>query len=197
MAAVERTLKLKDIRPYASNARRITDQAVDEVAVSIEKYGYRQPIVVDSSNVVVVGHTRLRALKKLGWTEATVLVTDLPEDKVRAYRLVDNRTAEMGQWDHSALVLELREFEAGVLERYFPDLDLELGQAEAAAEVTEQDMIDATEKVTTVNPANPQTGHTTDVVCPQCAHLFPVRTKSLPGVSDELLERLTDGQKAS
>ncbi len=95
------------IRPYPSNPRR-NDAAVDAVAKSIQSYGFRQPIVVDADGVIVVGHTRWRAARELGMTEVPVHVAhDLSPEKARAYRLADNRTNEIAEWDADLLPLEL------------------------------------------------------------------------------------------
>ena len=69
------TLKLKDIHPYEKNPR-MNDNAVDEVAKSIEAYGYRSRIIVDKNHVIIAGHTRKKALEKLGWKEVEVWVAD-------------------------------------------------------------------------------------------------------------------------
>ena len=101
------TLKLKDIIPYNKNPR-MNDNAVDEVAKSIEQYGYRSKIVVDKNNVIIAGHTRKRALEKLGYTEAEVWVADdLTDEQVRAYRIADNKTSDFSIWDNKLLLEEL------------------------------------------------------------------------------------------
>jgi hypothetical protein len=98
------------LRPYARNARR-NDGAVDAVAASIREFGFRQPIVVAGSDrEVVVGHTRLKAAIKLGLNEVPVVdASDLTEAQRRAYRLVDNKTAELAEWDLDLLGEELYE----------------------------------------------------------------------------------------
>lgn len=101
------TLKLKDIIPYEKNPR-MNENAVDEVAKSIEQYGYRQRIIVDKNNVIIAGHTRKRALEKLGWKEAEVWVADdLSDEQVRAYRIADNKTSDFSIWDNKLLLEEL------------------------------------------------------------------------------------------
>lgn len=185
------TLPVDQVKPYWRNPRRITSEAVRKVAASIRDYGYRQPIVVDTDHVIIVGHTRFQAIQELGWTEVPVLVTDLPEQKAKEFRLVDNRTNELSQWDHDALVVELREFERGIVEDFFPNVDLEIGKLDVRSEVSDSDIRNATERVTRVTEADPKATHTTAVVCPSCFHSFPVRTRSLPGLTYEDLETLT------
>lgn len=185
----KKTMKIGDIKPYEGNPRRIPPEAVASVKSSMEKYGYQQPIVVDPEGVIIVGHTRYLAMVEMGITSVQVYVADLPEDKAREYRLVDNRTGEMSQWDHQALVMELREFDESLLEEFFPDIDLEVSTLKDAL-VTEDDMDKAAAKVTKVNEA-PQFAET-EVVCPSCFNSFKVRTNSLPGLSGEDLKQLTE-----
>ena len=100
-------LKLSKIKPYAKNPRK-NDGAVDAVAESIRQCGYCAPIVVDEDYVILAGHTRYKALKKLGWAEAEVVVRDgLTDEQKRKYRLLDNKTAEIATWDFDLLDDEL------------------------------------------------------------------------------------------
>lgn len=96
--------------PYAKNARKLSASAVDKVALSLREFGFRQPIVVDASGVVVVGHTRLAAAKRLGMTEVPVHVAaGLTAAQVKAYRLMDNRSNQETDWDLALLGDELAE----------------------------------------------------------------------------------------
>lgn len=150
------------VRPYEKNPRR-NDKAVQAVADSIREFGFRQPIVVDSGGVIVVGHTRYKAALKLGLKSVPVHVAaDLTPQQARAYRLADNRTAENAEWDVELLPIELGElrdegfdlklagFSDKELAEYLRefDTDLEDGDADAAAADT--------------------------VRCPKCGHEFPV-----------------------
>jgi ParB-like chromosome segregation protein Spo0J len=97
------------VKPYDKNPRR-NDKAVEAVAKSIHEFGFRQPIVVDSTGVIVVGHTRYKAALKLGLATVPVHVAaDLTPQQARAYRLADNRTAETAEWDVDLLPIELGE----------------------------------------------------------------------------------------
>ena len=103
---------IEQLRPYDKNPR-INDDAVDAVAKSIEAYGFRQPIVVDTEGVIIVGHTRWKAAKKLGLEQVPVHVArDMEPEVVRAYRIADNKTAELADWDFDLLPIELRELES-------------------------------------------------------------------------------------
>ena len=102
---------IDSIRPYDNNPRK-NDQAVDAVAGSLREFGFRQPIVVDSDGVIIVGHTRYKAALQLSLTKVPVHVaTDLSPDQVRAYRLADNRTSEISEWDYEILPIELAELQ--------------------------------------------------------------------------------------
>ncbi|MCA9102637.1 MAG: ParB N-terminal domain-containing protein [Planctomycetales bacterium] len=109
---------ISSIKPYENNPR-INDAAVDAVAESIRQFGFRQPIVVDAAGVIIVGHTRWKAAQKLGMKKVPVHVaTDLTEAKIKAYRITDNKLAELADWDMDLLPLEL----AGLVEM---DFDIE------------------------------------------------------------------------
>lgn len=127
--------------PYSRNPRKISDAAVAKVAGSLKEFGWRQPIVVDGEGVVVVGHTRLLAARKLGYDEVPVHVAiDLTSSQAKAYRLADNRTGEEALWNDSLLKLELSDlrdmgaslevigFDEAELERYTIERDDEAPQ---------------------------------------------------------------------
>lgn len=100
-----------DLTPYTKNAKKYPDDQVRHIANSIREFGFRQPIVVDADNVVVIGHGRLLAAKKLGLdTVPVVRADDLTDEQIRALRLADNKTNE-SEWDFSLLEAELAELE--------------------------------------------------------------------------------------
>lgn len=98
---------LAKIKPYANNPRR-NEAAVDAVAKSLEEFGWQQPIVVDRKGVIIAGHTRYLAAKKLGMKSAPVAVADLTPAQAQAYRLVDNKVGELAEWDDGKLAAEVR-----------------------------------------------------------------------------------------
>ena len=105
---------ISDIAPYAKNPRR-NERAVDAVAASIKQFGWKQPIVTDAKGVIVVGHTRYYAALKLGLDKVPVVVAkDLSEDQCKAYRIADNKTNEIAEWNVGLLSEELKSLsEAG------------------------------------------------------------------------------------
>lgn len=102
-----RDMAIGDVHPYPGNPRQ-NDDAVAAVAASISEFGFKQPIVVDADLTVICGHTRLKAAESLGLESVPVLVADdLTPEQVAAYRLADNRTAELAEWDFDLLSHEL------------------------------------------------------------------------------------------
>ena len=108
-----KTLNLGDIHPYERNPR-INDKAVEPVMKSIEKDGYRARIIVDKDGVIIAGHTRYEAMKRLGWTEAEVWIADdMTPEQIADYRIRDNLTADFAEWDFSELEAEIAEMNLG------------------------------------------------------------------------------------
>jgi ParB-like chromosome segregation protein Spo0J len=104
--------KTSDIKPYPGNPR-INDAAVDAVAASIRQFGFRQPIVVDADGVIICGHTRWKAAQKLGLEKVPVHVAkDLSPEQIKAYRIADNQTATLAEWDYDLLPIELADLQA-------------------------------------------------------------------------------------
>lgn len=99
-------------KDYPKNARKWSAQAVDKVASSIREYGWRQPVVVDANDVIVIGHLRRAAGKLLGLKEIPVHVAlDLTPAQIRGLRLADNRTNQEASWDETVLALEIGELD--------------------------------------------------------------------------------------
>src|SRR5712692_8736066 len=110
---------INNIRPYEKNPR-LNDEAVSAVAASIREFGFRQPIVVDEQGEIIGGHTRYKAALELGLEKVPVHVaTGLTPAQIKAYRLADNQTASLSQWDYDLLPLELAE-----LQKMNVDLDV-------------------------------------------------------------------------
>lgn len=102
-------IKLEDLKPYEKNPRN-NKEAVDYVANSIKEFGFKVPIVIDKNNVIVCGHTRYLACKKLGIKEIPcVIAGDLTEEQIKAFRLADNKVSEISSWDYDLLNDELND----------------------------------------------------------------------------------------
>lgn len=130
-----RNMNIDDIKPYNNNPRD-NDNAVESTANSIKEFGWQQPIVVDKDMVIIVGHTRYKAAKKLGYKEVPVVVaSNLNKEQVRAYRLADNKTGELADWDLSLLD---EEFEAII--------DIDMSDYGFNFDDTEVDDIDVSDK---------------------------------------------------
>lgn len=117
-----RTLPISELKPYERNPRK-NDNAVDAVANSIRTFGFKVPIVIDADNFIVCGHTRYKAALKLGLDSVPCIVADdLSPEQVKAFRLVDNKTAELAEWDGALLAEELKSLPAELVAEY--DFDL-------------------------------------------------------------------------
>lgn len=103
--------KIGDLIPYENNPRN-NEKAVEAVAASIREFGFKVPIIIDRENVIVAGHTRLKAAQKLGLASVPCIVADdLTDEQIKAFRLADNKTAELAEWDFAKLEEELAEIE--------------------------------------------------------------------------------------
>ena len=127
-----KNLTIDKVIPYIRNPRK-NDNAVEKVASSIHEFGFRQPIVVDDENVIIAGHTRFEAAKRLGMDTVPVHVAKgLTEQQVKAYRIADNRVAQESDWDMDLLKLELQELDdpelTGFDEDELQNILLEIGE---------------------------------------------------------------------
>lgn len=105
MEIIKKTLD--ELVPYAKNPRK-NDEAVQYVANSIAEFGFKIPIIVDKNNIIVAGHTRFKAAQKLGLEEVPCIVADdLSDEQIQAFRLADNKVAEIAEWDDDLLKIEL------------------------------------------------------------------------------------------
>lgn len=103
------TRRIEDIIPYEYNPRD-NDEAAEVVAESIKAFGFQNPIILDENGVIVCGHARLKAAILLGLEEVPcIAITDLTPAQVRAFRIADNKTAEIAGWDYEALCREFQE----------------------------------------------------------------------------------------
>ena len=100
-------LSISQLHEYDNNPRN-NDSAVDAVAASIREFGFKVPIVIDGDNVIVCGHTRVKAAQKLGMeTVPCIIADDLTPEQIKAFRLADNKTGELAGWDFAKLEEEL------------------------------------------------------------------------------------------
>ena len=104
-------IDIKDLIPYENNPR-INDNAIDKVAKSIKEFGFKNPIIIDENNIIIAGHTRLLASRKLELKEIPVIrVEDLTDKQIKAFRIADNKTSELSEWDMEALEEELEDLD--------------------------------------------------------------------------------------
>jgi len=148
---------IDELIPYENNPRD-NDKAVDAVASSISNFGFKVPIIIDKNNVVVAGHTRLKAAYKLGINEVPCLVADdLTEEQIRAFRLADNKVSELSSWDFSMLEQELANIEMDMTMFGFKDLE----------DVDIDDLF-------VMDDSEPQEKEPKQVQCPDCGKWFTI-----------------------
>lgn len=115
-------ISINDLKPYPQNAKKHPAEQVEHIANSIREFGFQQPIVVDKDNVVVIGHGRLLAAKKLNMDSVPcVRADDLTDEQIKALRLADNKTNE-SEWDFDLLDMELSDIEID-MEQFGFDID--------------------------------------------------------------------------
>lgn len=127
-----------ELIPYENNPR-INDAAVDGVANSIKEFNFKVPIIIDQHNVIVCGHTRLKAALKLGYKSVPCIrATDLSDEQIKAFRLADNKVSEAAEWDMGKLSVELAEID-GIEMEQFGFEDIEIGSIGGGADDLEED----------------------------------------------------------
>lgn len=136
-------LKIDEVIPYENNPRN-NDEAVAYVAESIKQCGYCSPIIIDEYNVILCGHTRLKALKQLGYKEVEcVRKSGMTDEQKKKYRILDNKTAEVAEWNFDLLEEELKDLDFGDFDFGFDDIP-ELSEP---AEITEDEVPEVDDKI--------------------------------------------------
>ena len=152
-------VNVNDLKEYDNNPR-FNDDAVEYVARSIEQFGFKVPCVIDSNNVIVTGHTRVKAAKFLGMEEVPCIVADdLSEEQIRAFRLADNKVGEIAKWDFDALNIEL------------DSIDIDMGEF-GFIELSDIDIDSFFEDVEPKKQPEPE--EKKEIQCPHCKMYFEV-----------------------
>ena len=141
--------EIKNLVPYAMNARTHSQRQIRQIADSIRTFGFTNPVLVNRARMIVAGHGRVQAAKLLAIRKVpTICLDSLTEDQVRAYILADNKLAEKAGWDHSILAIELQhlasvdlDFDVSVTGFEVGEIDLILQEA-AAQEETEEEPVE-------------------------------------------------------
>lgn len=169
-------LPIEDIQPYWRNPRRITDDAINKVAESIRRYGFNVPLIIDKNKVIIAGHTRYKALLSLGYSEVDCVMIDLDERKAREFRLIDNKTHELTDWNSELLVFELRELNVADLSSFF-DVESIVNQSVGIDDIKIVDDNDISKMEGNVSGmfAEKSVDVSNDyvkVICPNCGNIF-------------------------
>lgn len=178
--------RLSEIKPYWRNARK-NDRTIDALKQSIKKYGYNQPISVDKEGVIITGHARYKALMQLGYEDVNVIVVDhLSEQKVKEYRIADNKTHELTMWNNEDLVLEMREIDnVEDMQAYFPNINLNNWLEDSVGfnikDMTPEQYAEKEDKInntmTKINESH--LDQTIDVMCPHCMEEFALKKSDI------------------
>lgn len=172
-------MDISEVIPYANNPRN-NAAAIDAVAASIREFGFKVPVVIDRNNILITGHTRLEAAKKLGLEKVPAIrAADLTEAQVKAFRLADNKVGEIATWDDSALAAELQALD---------DLDFDMSDFG----FSEDDLGDNTDDI-----ADPEVPEDPDPIT-QPGDLFQLGDHRLlcgDSTNSEDIARLTGGQE--
>lgn len=112
-------IELKDLKPYKNNPRKNED-GVEKVRESIELFGFNVPLIVTDKLEIVAGHTRYKAAEELGLDKVPcIVIDDLSKDKIKQYRIIDNKTGELANWDYEKLFRELDDIQEINLDPFF------------------------------------------------------------------------------
>ena len=132
---------IKTVKPYHRNARHNDGEATEKVAASIREFGFQQPILVDENNVIITGHTRLKAALSLGMDKIPIAhAVNLTEEQIKAYRLADNRVAEYSSWNKELLNVELASFETIDMSQF--GFELEVAGLDFGTELAEPEPVE-------------------------------------------------------
>lgn len=136
-----KNVKLTELRPYENNPRRVSEEAINAVVNSIREFGFKVPVIIDKDKVIVAGHTRVLAAQRLKLAEVPCIVADdLTPEQIRAFRLVDNKTSDLTDWDFEKLDMELAELDIDMSDFGFEagSDDIDTGAFFTEAETVEQ-----------------------------------------------------------
>lgn len=147
---------INELKEYENNPRK-NDRAIEVVAKSIKEFGFKVPVVVDKDNIIVTGHTRVKAAISLGIKSVPCIVADdLTEEQIKAFRLVDNKTNELATWDFEKLEEELKGIEG---------LDMSEFEFEAVNEIDIDEFFEDSEP-------KPKIEEPKEITCPHCGEII-------------------------
>ena len=131
-------IDISELHPYENNARTHSDSQLEAICNSIKEFGFINPVIIDENNMILVGHGRIEASKRLGMTQAPFRrVTNLTDDQKKAYILADNRLSDLGGWDEEMLAQELESISLDMSAFGFDDFQIDIDEPEP--EIAEDD----------------------------------------------------------
>ena len=175
------TIDIETLIPYWRNPRN-NEEAIAKVKESIKAFGYQALIIVDKENTIIVGHTRYRALKELGYKEIPVIVSSMSQKQAKEYRIIDNKTSEYATWT-SDLSIELREFSSPEFRNlFFPEITSNFNIETLLGDVTPASALEASERVLNQYDNSPKEGEsvlTLSFSCPNCSETVTISKSDL------------------
>ena len=164
---------IDDLIPYVNNPKQHSEEQIKKIASSIIEFGFKVPIIIDRNNVIIAGHGRYEAAKKIGLKEVPVIIADdLTPAQVKAFRIADNKVTE-SDWDLESLATELTQ-----LKEFNYDLELTgFDEEEVQSLIDDLAIDDFFEEKPHDSVSEKEDKDTTTVVCPQCGFIFEVEKK--------------------
>lgn len=169
--------RIEDIKPYDNNAR-VNDRAVDALEKMIPVAGFNVPIVIDKNNVIIKGHSRYEALKRLGYDAVPCIISEDSEEDAAEERLVDNKSSELATWDGEKLNSELRELNINLREMKI-DVPMVRTGVNEMANVTKQDIESAKARLAQKVETTQERQELMEVHCESCGETFFVRPQEV------------------
>jgi len=172
---------IAELQEAPQNSRKHPDKQIDQIAAAIEKFGWTIPVLIDEKGMIIAGHARVRAAKKLGITMAPCLIAaGWDDDKKEAYQIADNRLAELSEWDTPVLEAQIKRLNAAQFDMGFLDMsdfNVELFKPTLSPDIQVGDVTgDAIKKAQAGQDGKfgKGTGQSYEVVCPHCGGDFDV-----------------------
>lgn len=160
-------IPVSDVKTYENNPRNISENAVNAVAESIKKYGFLVPVILTENNTIVAGHTRIKAATLLKLKEVPCIrATGLTDTEIKAFRLIDNRSAEFTEWDFSKLMSEIQ----NIPEIDLSEFDFESLFEEFESETGEIPEAEVFEYIDSPLANKSKKNNNPDFKCPACGH---------------------------
>ena len=169
-------IDINKIIPYYKNPRN-NDKTIKPLMESIKKYGCNVPLVLDKNNIIICGHARYKALKKLNYINIPCIIKSMTKKKAKEYRIIDNKIHEKTKWKIDDLGMELNGLNIEDMRIYFDDIDIKISNinGKSKKDINNEDMIKAANKLKIEKKADNHIA----LICPECAYEYYIDRKEL------------------